>query len=266
MMQIYCFRVIIFSKESELMEEKKYLNEEVYQKNRKKITKFAILVLIMGILIGGSFIAIGLVRQGKVNTQYSGERKTNLQEQLETEKQKLLQAKTELEAKIKPVEDEIKSLQREPFVGFDDAYYARKDKIDALEKSIATDKNGIAVISNTLDESFDHCKFNEAKNNTYTSEYCSLKKEINDITDFNKEFDSFESMPFYMIGGFVIIVSCMIAGSIYMFTKRRELLAFTAQQVMPVAKESIDEMAPTIGNVAKEISKGIKEGMKDDQE
>lgn len=51
-----------------------------------------------------------------------------------------------------------------------------------------------------------------------------------------------------------------------MTAKRREILAFTTQQVMPVAKEGIDTMAPTIGNVAKEISKGIKEGSKEDKE
>lgn len=61
---------------------------------------------------------------------------------------------------------------------------------------------------------------------------------------------------------------------------RREILAFNIQQTMPVAKEGIDEMAPTIGKagasiakemapvygeVAKEISKGIKEGLKDEE-
>ena len=34
---------------------------------------------------------------------------------------------------------------------------------------------------------------------------------------------------------------------------------------MPIAKEGIDEMAPTIGNAAKEIAKGIKKGLKDEE-
>ena len=66
-----------------------------------------------------------------------------------------------------------------------------------------------------------------------------------------------------MIGGFIIIASCMIAGSIYIFGKRREIAAFTTQQVMPVAKEGIDEMAPTVGNAVGEIAKGIKKGLND---
>jgi hypothetical protein len=64
-----------------------------------------------------------------------------------------------------------------------------------------------------------------------------------------------------------------------MFVKRREITAFTTQQVMPVAQEGMEkmapsvakvgkamaeEMAPTYGKIAKEIAKGVKDGMKDD--
>ena len=155
-----------------------------------------------------------------------------------------------------------------------------KKYLEIEEKSIATDKNSVGVIDKALDESFAWCKFDEAKNNTYTSKYCSLKLQLDDFTDFNKEFDSFNSIPFYIFGAFVIIATCMIAGSLYMFSKRREIIAFGAQQVMPVAKEGIETIAPTIGkarasiakemapvygDVAKEISKGIKEGLKDEE-
>ena len=119
------------------------------------------------------------------------------------------------------------------------------------------------------------------EDNVYTSHYCSLVNELDSKTDFNKEFDSFDSVPFYMLGAFVIIASCMIASSIYITTKHREILAFQAQQVMPIAQEEMKKMAPTIGKtgasiakemapaygeIAKEISKGIKDGLsKDDK-
>lgn len=281
------------------MENKKeFLTEENYQKGKKKLTKIALIILVVGILIGGSLIVTGLIKQSRINSQYSEENKTSKLEQLESEKQKLTEEleiekqnlitnKTTLENKIKPVEDEIKSLEREPFRGFDDAYYARQDKIEELEESIEIDKNSINVIEDALDESFDHCSFYEAKNNSYTSNYCSLKNQISkkkmeiasvdsQFSDFKKDFDSYDSVPFYMFGAFVIIATCMIAGSIYMVTKRREIMAFSAQQVMPVAQEGIEKMAPTIGkagasmikeispaigDVAKEISKSIKEGV-----
>lgn len=278
------------------MEKKEYLTEENYQKGKKKVTKIALIVLIVGILIGASIITVGLIKQGKVNSQYSEKNKAEMQLQLEKEKQKiieqveaekpnLIKTKEEIEEKIQPIEDQIKSLKREPFTGFDDAYYARKDKIEELEKSMTDDKNSLSVIDKALDESFNHCQFGEAKNNNYTSKYCSLKNQLSEksmsldnldreFSDFNKDFDSFDSIPFYMIGGFIIFASCIAAGSIYMIAKRREILAFTTQQVMPVAQEGIEKMTPTVVNSTKEIAKGlaqgitegIKEGKKEDKQ
>lgn len=223
------------------MEKKDYLNEETYQKNKKKITKLALIVLIIGILIGGSLIATGLIKQRNINLQYSDESKSNISKQLETEKQNLTTKKSQLEKK-----------------GI---------KYDAFSKYTDGEAYDLKIITKALDPSFNHCAFDEFKNNSLTSKYCSLKIQLNDVSnDFNKSFNSFSSIPFYMFGSFVIIASCMISGSIYMFSKRREITAFTTQQVMPIAQEGIEKMAPSIGNVAKEISKGIKEGMKDDKE
>lgn len=42
---------------------------------------------------------------------------------------------------------------------------------------------------------------------------------------------------------------------------KREIVAFQAQQVMPVAKEEIGEIAPTIGKSAGDIAAGIREGL-----
>lgn len=249
------------------MEGKKFLTEENYERGKKKIKSIALVILVVGFFIGGSLIVTGIIKQSKVNTKYSEESKATISQQLEIEKQNLISKKTELEAKIEPVETQIKKLERESFTGFNDAYYEREDQIEELEKSIDADKNSISVIDNALDESFNYCMFDEAKNNTYTSKYCSLKLQLGNFTDFNKEFDSADSAPFYMFGTFIIIASCMVSGAIYLFSKRREITAFTTQQVMPVAKEGIDEMAPTIGNaagnIAREITKGIKDGIQD---
>ena len=66
------------------------------------------------------------------------------------------------------------------------------------------------------------------------------------------------------LGGFLETFGSLIAGiggMIMFVAHRREIAAFTTQQVMPVAKEGINEMAPTIGNVASEVAKGIKKGL-----
>lgn len=54
----------------------------------------------------------------------------------------------------------------------------------------------------------------------------------------------------------------IVVGAILMFVAhRREIKAYTVQQVMPVAQEGIEKMAPTIGKAAGEIAKGIKQGL-----
>lgn len=44
----------------------------------------------------------------------------------------------------------------------------------------------------------------------------------------------------------------------------REISAFTTQQQMPIAKEGIEKISPSVGVAAKEIAKGVKEGLKEE--
>lgn len=121
----------------------------------------------------------------------------------------------------------------------------------------------------------------EFEKNNFSEEYYRLQDEVAQKqrklgkledelwkveTGYNatkKSIEKGKAIPFYMIGGFIIIASCMASSSIYMFAKRREIVAFTTQQVMPVAKEGIEKMTPTISNTAKEIAKGITAGIEE---
>ena len=62
----------------------------------------------------------------------------------------------------------------------------------------------------------------------------------------------------------------MISFAIFMFAKKREIMAYTAQQVMPVAQEGIEKIAPAVGKAmgtfGKGIVKGIKEGINEADE
>ncbi len=60
------------------------------------------------------------------------------------------------------------------------------------------------------------------------------------------------------------MITIIISSIIYSTAKSREITAFYAQQQIPVAKEIIDEMAPTVGNSVGEIAKG-KKGLKDEE-
>lgn len=248
-----------------MSDNKELLNEENYEKGKKKLTTIALTVVIIGILIGGSLIVLGLTRSSSSKTD-------SVKQQIEEEKNNLISIKSELESKIKPIQNEITSLKREKFTGFDDDYYSRQDRISELTKSIETDVKTIGTINDVIEDGSGTCNTFEM-NYSYTSKYCSLVEKLSSIS--NKSY----SIPFYMIGGFIIIASCMLAMPLFIITKNREILAFGTQQVMPVAQEGLEKMAPTVGKagaemakqmtqtygeIAKEISKGIKEGIKDE--
>ena len=164
---------------------KKYLTEENYEKGKRTLKIIALCILIVGFLVGGGLIATGVMKQNKINSKYSDESKAKISEQLDAEKQNLISNKDQLEKKIAPIQDQIKKLEREPFKGFDDAYYAREDKIEELKKSIATDKKSIDVIGGVLEDADFACEF-DGKTNMYTSKYCSLKNDLEDLNNGEK--------------------------------------------------------------------------------
>lgn len=53
------------------------------------------------------------------------------------------------------------------------------------------------------------------------------------------------------------------SGVILFIAHRREITAYTVQQVMPIAQEGIEKMTPTISKAAGEIAKGVKQGLKE---
>ena len=156
------YDTIIIEISCKLMEQNKYLNEEQYQQNAKKLKKVGKIVLIIGIgmlVLGIVFLVLG-------------------------------------------------------FVGFG--------------------KTGISIAS---------------------AEELNPEKTANGV---------FRGFGLFALGGFLDTSGLFvtgIGGIIMLIAHKREITAFTTQQVMPVAKEGINEMAPTIGNAAGEIAKGIKKGL-----
>ena len=241
------------------MENKELLSEEKYQNTKGKISKVAFIIIGIGVLIGLSLIGTGIYKNAKINERYSDKNIAKVEKQIEEEKANLV-------ARQKELADKGVTYDRSADYTDGDAYEYK-------------------LIYNVLDPSFDRCSFDEYSENKVTKKYCALQKELDEISnDFNKSFDSHDSVPFFIFGVFVIIASCMIGGFVFTISKRREMLAFSMQQVMPVAQEGLEKMEPTIsevgsrmmkkmapvyGDMAKEISKGIKEGLaeanKDDE-
>ncbi len=71
-----------------------------------------------------------------------------------------------------------------------------------------------------------------------------------------------------LIGCVLIIVgialSILSIGDLLRHAFTRDIVSYYAQQQMPIAKEGIEKVAPSVGVAAKEISNGIKEGLKDE--
>lgn len=63
-------------------------------------------------------------------------------------------------------------------------------------------------------------------------------------------------------GIFVTLVGAMVR---FIVANQRNIAAYQAQQMRPIAQEGIEKMAPSVGVAAKEITKGIKEGLKEEE-
>ena len=203
---------------------KEFLTEENYERGKKKVITIALIVLVLGLLIGGSLIATGIIKSSHVETTSSSARsKDTIQAEIDSLNSEL--------ATLKAKED-----QEFQSNGFSEEYYRLDNEIETKQSKVSDLETEIWKADSG---------FNSTRDSISKAKY----------------------VPFYMFGAFIIIASCMISGSIYMFAKRREITAFTAQQVMPVAQEGIEKMAPTVGNaagsIAQGITKGIKDGLKD---
>ena len=226
------------------MNSNEYLNEERYQKTNKKLFFIGIIIIIVGIT-AAMIILIPKVVNGTKNNK----------EQLQ---QKLNQLKPSLEKRYQ----ELKSN------GVNESWdYKNKDGYEMYLINIA------------MDPTYEKCEYSSGySDNETTREYCKIKA---DLYDANNSFANGRIM-FSLVPALMLLMPCLGIGLMLIMTsKRRNIAAYYVQQTMPVAKEGIEKMAPTIGKVgssvakemapaygeiAKEVGKGLKEGMKDEEE
>lgn len=193
------------------MDGKKYLSEEKLKKSEKTIKLIALIVLIIGLLIGGLLIIRGITKPG-------------------------LKKVKELEI---PLKERKKELEAKSIEYVDSAEYTDGEVYE------------YKIIVDVMDPSLNYCAFDEYKTNTITKAYCAAKNTTT----------SFASATQIMIGGFICVVALMISLYLFLLTKQRDIAAFQAQQVLPVAQEGMQQMAPAVGQVAKEITQGVNDGL-----
>lgn len=78
------------------MENGKFLNEEKYLKSKKKIVIVALIILIIGFLVGGSLIAKGINKSKEIDSIYNEENKQSKIDELNS---KINVEKSNLESK-----------------------------------------------------------------------------------------------------------------------------------------------------------------------
>lgn len=211
------------------MEEKKeFLNENKYQKTSKGLFFAGIGLIIFGIVIFMIIFVPKIISGNKTN-------KEQLQQQLN---------------QLKP------SLENR---------YAQLKSQGVTESWDYKDKEGyeMFLIDIALDPTYEKCENSSRySDNDTTREYCKIKAQIYDA---NNSFVNGRIM-FSLVPALMVLMPCLaIGGMLILTSKRRNIIAFTTQQVMPVAQEGIEKMAPTIGKVGEEVAKGISRGIKEGQ-
>ena len=76
-------------------------------------------------------------------------------------------------------------------------------------------------------------------------------------------------MGYMMIGGMMgfIGVPCIGIGAfLFLSSKQRAMASFYVQSQMPIVKEGVEKIVSTAGATARKIAKGVKEGLKDEEE
>ena len=94
----------------------------------------------------------------------------------------------------------------------------------------------------------------------------------NNIGGMQQTSSIFGNFGLFALGGFMDTIGfgLIVAGGIAIsVSHRREITAYAVQQTMPIAKEGIEKITPTIGDaagtIAQSVTKGIKEGLKNEK-
>ncbi len=224
------------------MDNNKFPNEKKYQNTKTIFIILAILLLIIGFVVGGLIIKKGLNKKNDIYSKYTEE---NKQAQIVSLNVQIKIAKSSLESK--KVELIAQGLQ--PSSNYED-----------------NESYNLYIITNVLNPRLSNCSFDEYKNNELTSQYCNLIKQLEDTEKldikYERKSESFSCIPYYMIGTFIILFSIMISILLFVTAKRREIIAFQAQQAMSVVKEGIEEISPALGKATKDVINNIKDDNK----
>jgi len=220
------------------MPENKHLNEQVYQGQKKKLNMIALGILITAILVGLGLIIIPRLNTvapagAPIATTTVAEYKTLPQSEI----QKTALTDIELQAQIDAIEAEYTKTRADD--GWFDEQRESSDRVGDLQTSnrIARSADTAANEAKTLALNGGKSRF-EFESEAYSSKFVADSNTMN--TNYNN--DALAGM-----GAFIMFAGVIISGSLLYYANFRKFAAFGVQTIMPIAKEGITEIAPTIG-------------------
>ncbi len=230
------------------MDKKEYLNEEWYQKTKKRITKISLIILIASIVIGCGLISAGFLLS-----------KNSTEEADKLNKKNYEAAKKESQSRVDKANERIEEIKKE-IEPLKQKYNAKAQECDSLNKM---DPNWFANVNQCNREASD-----------INSQIAKLKNEQFQLENGNytvyydlKKPKDYTYLCF--IGGGVIGLGIVLAIIFYFIAKGREIKAYRIQQNMPINQEAIEKITPTVANatgeVAKKMTSSIKEGIAETQ-
>ena len=240
----------------------KYLSEEKYQSTNKKLSLVSKIVLVAGLGIGATLISIGFITKNNVDKENKKLKNEIIEEyKAATEKDKEQLSKLEieipeLENKKKTLDAEIEKLNDEQDIAFDKErgfgpeYKRLKKEID--QKSEESRELQSTIWSKESEKDSLERNLKRGNESSIESDYQSKKK-----------IEPSSTYACFGLGGMALFMGITWSISIFFMTKRREILAYQTQSVMPIAKEGMKEMAPTMGEAASTIMKEMAPAYKD---
>jgi len=209
-----------------------YLNEERFQKTRKKFILAGVLIMVIGLMAGGLLIAKGFSNKSAVDSQYT---EANKQQNIADLQAQIIALQNEVQPKL----DEIQRLetQRNTLSPFTD-----QDQRDALQTQINALQNEIRPIQDQI-----------------TQLNSDLFQAQNDDVSFDRSFHASSYILLFAVGGFILFTFFAFGAMMLLQAFRRNFLAYGAQTAMPIVKEGIEEITPAVGGMVKEIKKDLDE-------
>ena len=175
---------------------KEFLNEENYPKNKKKIIKTSLIILIIGLLIGGSLIFVGVIKQNnakKANEQANVEANNLLQENLTKARERI----NIIDSEIEKLNNELEKLKEEDYqLSMNDSdWFNKKSRIQDNIQDV-----NVQIMNLETEKS-------QLENTTYTVNYDLVPP--------------MQYRIFYYIGAGVIVVACIISVIFYFIATRK---------------------------------------------